>query len=1598
MEGFESMSDNPVRRRLLEQRQALLDLGLRNRLINLPMRTKGVRTIELIEAKAPETYDLLAAGRALTFLPGREPDEAAQGELAIEGAQASPVAPADAMPSSEAAAPAPHRLQTRLAAEALQKRLFDIWYDARTIEEEQGVNILYLAFGLLRWYEDDKSDIARHAPLVLLPVRLERSSAAERFSLRSRGEPASPNLSIQAKLRGDFGMVIEDFPDEDEVDIAAYVAEIARTISGKARWQVLPDAMVLGFFSFAKFLMYRDLDPDNWPESNAIHEHGPVTALLGEGFEAFEPIVPDGQPIDPVIPPPALNHVLDADSSQAVAIEEVLRGRHLVIKGPPGTGKSQTIANIIAGAALQGRKVLFAAEKMAALDVVHRRLRQVGLGPMTLELHSTKANKRLLLEELRRTRELALKTPVQDPGVTGRLAETQADLNRHAAMLHEPMEPSGITPYRLLGRLVALRDAGGLAGFAVERASQWTQEQARANRELMAELAERLGTVGDPAANIWRGVRRDAIDPAELERLAGLMRSVEADLEAVEEAAVGISRDFGLQVVTIRDLDVVWRTTCAASSLPAQADRRLLAQPVWREDVGALGDLVALGKAYRKVVEAMAQLYRAEAWTADLRPVRQAFAVHGASFLRFFSGRYRGAKAEFKALLATEMPGDLVKRLQLLDDMISAQELRRHFEGQKDMGARAFGTLWAGDKSDWDRLQAITDWWRDHRHPALAPDFLDRLAARPGGREFGAMGAVIVQSVPRLFHDLKALSEFLDYDLEGGHGIADCVDLEVAALVRQLRLWLANLESITRWIAFTHRCHVAREAGLGALVDGLLDGRIPGDHLVVTFERAYYEALREDLFARHADLKRFDGELQNRAVEQFRMLDRARIALARESVALKHLRERPASAGGIGPLGVLNGEFAKKRNHLPIRQLLDRAGPAIQQLKPVMMMSPLSISQFLKPGALSFDLLVIDEASQVEPVDALGAVARASQFVVVGDERQLPPTRFFAKLTGEVPEEDDDEETFKASDAESVLDLCLAKGMSYRQLNWHYRSRHQSLITVSNREFYDNRLMVVPSPHAGGRSPNGGAGGAEAMGLIFRYLPKAVYDRGNSRTNAEEARVVAQAIMAHARHRASLSLGVATFSVAQRQAILKELELLRRESPATEIFFNREGNEPFFVKNLENIQGDERDVIFISVGYGRSAEGYLAMSFGPLNLDGGERRLNVLISRAKYRCEVFSSIRGEDIDLTRANARGVAALKLFLSFAETGRLGTPVETGRTPDSLFEEQVAGQLRARGHQITHQIGSAGFFVDLAVVDPDRPQRFLLGIECDGAQYHASRSARDRDRLRQHVLEGQGWLIHRIWSTDWYLRPHEELTKVEAAIERAKATWRKRDEELAVSAELESAKEEEPLPLSPLLSIDEPLATLGEEPAPSSPARPYVEARLGITGTAELHEVPTAGMAAYVVGVVEVEGPVHEQEIVARIRDSFGLARAGNRVREAVQDGIDVARVTGRIVGGPFYKLPEAPVVLRDRSMVESAGLRRPDMLPNEEVEAAFLAVIAANYGAPRDALIVAAARLFGFAATSSVLKERLDDVLTVMLFKGQLKLQNDLIVSG
>ena len=775
---------------------------------------------------------------------------------------------------------------------------------------------------------------------------------------------------------------------------------------------------------------------------------------------------------------------------------------------------------------------------------------------------------------------------------------------------------------------------------------------------------------------------------------------------------------------------------------------------------------------------------------------------------------------------------------------------------------------------------------------------------------------------------------------------------------------------------------------LGDLVQRLHAGQIAPEQAQTTFELAYFEAVFADQVGREPELAQFDGDLHNRLVQTFSDLDRQRIRQSALEVVRAHHKTIPPRAGGkVGPLGSLRGEMAKKRGHMPIRKLVQQAGPAIQALKPVFMMSPLSVAQFLEPGAISFDLLVMDEASQIQPVDALGAIARCRQVVVVGDPQQLPPTAFFSKMTGNSDGADDEDGGARVADIESILGLFTARGLPMRMLRWHYRSRHESLIAVSNRQFYENKLFIVPSPYT-----------AQAgMGLRFHHIRDGIFESGTTRINPIEAKAVARAIIEHAISHPELSLGVVAFSAAQRRAILDQIELFRRALPPQhEAFFQAHPAEPFFVKNLENVQGDERDVIFISVGYGPTAPGLKPpMRFGPLGQEGGERRLNVLISRAKRRCEVFASMTDEDIDPDFAATRkGVFAFKMFMHFARTGRMVLAEASARDADSLFEEQVAAALHARGYQVHQQVGIAGFFIDLAIADPGRADRYLIGIECDGAAYHSARSARERDRLRQAVLEDHGWIIHRIWSTDWFRRPKAELDRVVAAIEAAKT-------ELDARGEREAKRR--PVTLE-IVAVDrEDVTEMGlvavEAAAPAPIA--YVEANLVRPShvSCEMHEAPTGVLTQLAEQVVAIEGPVHIDEIINRIRDAWGLKRAGGRIQDAVERAVAVAVRQQRIVeADDFYSLPHGECVVRDRGAARSPSLRKADMLPPSEIRVALLDIIARNFGATEEQVVLAASRAFGFKSTSAQLRETIHGVLEAMLAKEELVRRDTLIEIG
>jgi len=621
---------------------------------------------------------------------------------------------------------------------------------------------------------------------------------------------------------------------------------------------------------------------------------------------------------------------------------------------------------------------------------------------------------------------------------------------------------------------------------------------------------------------------------------------------------------------------------------------------------------------------------------------------------------------------------------------------------------------------------------------------------------------------------------------------------ELGDLIGKLDHALSHPEALGPWVEFLRARRQAADLGIGNLIEAMVEQKTPVHEGIAAYNALVYRLLSKAAFERFPYLSEFDGLSIEQARERFQTLDKNILTLQKEKIQseLCHLPIPPGIGVGLKreytELALIRNELSKNKKHLPLRELLDRAGGAIQRLKPCMMMSPLSVATYLKPGSMSFDLLVVDEASQMPPEDAIGALLRAGQCVIVGDPQQLPPTPFFRRFEDAMDIEDEEES--EDLQIESILEQAYNVFLPPRQLRWHYRSRHESLIAFSNKHFYENRLTVFPSP----REKD------DALGV--KLVP--VNGRYADRHNPDEARAIANWAADFMHERLEHSLGIVAVNQLQRDLINDEMErLLERDAHVRRYieYWEREegGLYNFFVKNLENVQGDERDVIAISTVYGSNADGRVMQNFGPVSQRNGHRRLNVLFTRAREQVVLFSSLKPEDIQLRETTGQGPRILRNYLDYARTGRLDPGNPSGRLPDSDFEIAVANRLVRLGYEAVPQVGVAGFFIDLAVRHPDFPGTFLVGVECDGATYHSAKSARDRDRLREEVLKGLGWTIYRIWSTDWFRDPDGETEKLRLFIEQAASDRQSKLTQTASDRAL--AEEEEAKPSEVADTID-------------------------------------------------------------------------------------------------------------------------------------------------------------------------------------------------
>lgn len=1474
------------------------------------------------------------------------------------------------------------RLRAALDPEVLDLRLVEIFRHARTSLEETGANTLHLAIGFLHWYESPQSTKPRRAPLLLLPLTIERLSVREgfRFALDD-AEPRVNQSLLQMLLRDhDVRVPLGDTLPEDDtgVDVRAVLDAFRSAVLPMARWEV-QTAACIGFFSFAKYLMWLDLSARDELLQSPVLRH--LVEKPGAGFLQEQGEMPRDEIDD--LDPAQVFCPKDADSSQLAAVLAGAAGRSFVLEGPPGTGKSQTITNLIAQALANGKRVLFVAEKRAALEVVQRRLDEVGLGPFCLELHSSKSGPKAVHSQLRRALEVgARRQPGEWESVAGSLQQERRRLNRFVHDLHRPREHGG-SVFAAMTELVVL-GPGPRVPLPELRVVDAAAVAAAA--AAIADLAAVGKALGVPDQEPWWGVRlrdwtpalaRDVVPHAQ--RLVDAAVAKAAAVARVA-AAFGLDAMFGQEGPSERQVELL-SELAARFTTPSLPPSALLAAD-WRTLRSRLVELVAVGARRQDAWNGLAKRWRPELLGLDLGRL---VAIHRDAVPAFVLLRWWRLRPVRRELRSVALPRHLPDAAAVLADLevaITVRDADRRI-AEESATTALLGEAWQREATEWARVEAFVPWIEDVRRLCVqiepgalqpSPRLLATIGACLDGVANGSKELAERIGALRLANDefavaLRAAAAPLQLDLVAAFG-TDQQPGHLRRVEARARGWLAAIPRLRDHCAYERAAQAATAAALGPLVVAHAHGAQRTDELVPVFRRTFLEAWLDTVHRQEPELARFRGQDHEAAIARFADLDRRTIRLAAEVVLARLAAQVPQvrdTQVASSELGILEREIKKQRRHKPVRRLLAEIPGLFARLAPCVLMSPLSVAQFLGRAATRFDLVVFDEASQIPVQDAVGAIGRGTSLVVVGDSRQLPPTTFFQRLSqGDEPSPDDVPE-----DLESVLDECAAAGLPRAHLDWHYRSRHESLIAFSNQHYYENRLLTFPAPQ-------------QAMpGLGVRFVHVGgVYDRAGSQQNRREAEALVAEVVARLRdpQRARHSLGIVTFSQAQQVLIEDLLDKARAEHPEIEPCFGS-ATEPVFVKNLENVQGDERDTILFSICYGPDAAGRIHENYGPLNQQGGERRLNVAVTRARRELVVFASLRADQV-AQRTPALGARHLRAFLDYAQRGPAALVAVAAHDPslgtESPFEAAVCTALRARGHEVHTQVGCSGYRIDLAVVDPRAPGRYLLGIECDGAAYHSAATARDRDRLRGAVLAGLGWRLHRVWSTDFWQDPAGELDRVEAAIAAACAVALP---EVPPEPAVVSVVAEEPVP---------PPAVTTPELADADGPRSYAAVADGTVDVAR---------------VLAVEGPVVFERLARMLAAAWGLSRVTDRARERVRAALpgEAVEVDGVVWAsreqmGAFRGFRVPGGVAGEGDGDGEVAPRSAEELPAVEVENALLWLLRQHQAIAAEDLAREAARRFGIQRLGAVVRDVMDRALTRMVASGRCARDGDVVRSG
>ncbi len=1574
----------------------LLDLSLRNNLLNLRAVKNLVPLIQFdlagLENRLYEGSEFVIS-TAGDFLAAKFPDEINFSNLHL-------------VEKNENLLDA-KKLFAPMSEQSLKVSLTSLYRTSRSSIEESGTNTLYLAMGLLEWFDPKAADKIRYAPLILIPMEIVRQSVATGYKIRQRDEDAMINTTLVEFLKQDFGIRIEGLDplptDDNGLDIAQIFSIFEQAISIQPSWKILQSAY-LGIFSFSQYVMWNDLRN----RSEELAQNKIVRSLMDSrlAWEAESMQIPAQVHYPQGLVP------ISADASQLFAIQSASEGKSFVLHGPPGTGKSQTITGIIADALAQGKTVLFASEKMAALSVVQNRMAKLGLGDFCLELHSSKSKKKDVLSQLlRATERVSHHNPQEYLDLLAQNESLKQSLDRYVQALHQ-IRASGYSLYQMLAQYENNKNFADIS-MEEEYVDSITIAQLQEDLATIGELAGLAQSLGNLREDPLRFVGATEFDPSVKVAViapAEEYRSATANLSVVIRPfleKIGnkvISHNDLLQQMNLLHAISVWNL------IPSELKTLHLDQTDELRQIATLGMDTEDKK--EKILSRWKESLFEDSGELLLEEWRD---IQAKGFLtRVFSEK------KVVQRLSVHARGNLRKE-KIEEELLALCDYQKDLIDLKTR-VKNLSALNFTENMNWQKLSS------DAENLAVCLQMFEQFPqateAKIDPQEISS-----IQNAFELFENKKAV---LDQLLSLRELV--CEDY-FAAQIELCNSLKQRGDYIREWTRLNAKIHALSMRKIPAMAQSVFT--LEHTQLEGSFKKSIFSKLIHQTLAEDAVLSDFSGAEFDVKVSQLKSLDKEFKEVCKSEIFYRLAMRVPdftKEASQSSELGILQRALRSGGRGVSIRKLFQQIPTLLPRLCPCMLMSPISCAQYLDAGGNYFDLVIFDEASQLPTAKAVGVLARGKEAIIVGDPKQMPPTSFFGT-------DNIDEENLENEDLESILDDALALSMPQTHLLWHYRSRHESLIAFSNHEFYESKLYTFPSSDDGAK-------------MVRFVASDGIFDRGNTRTNRIEAQKIVDEVFSRWQNSSKQqeSIGIVTFNIAQQNLIEDLLEEMFAKYPEFDTWATQ-AEEPLFVKNLENVQGDERDVIFFSIGFGPDTEGKIYMNFGPLNQEGGWRRLNVAITRSRKEMVIFSSLSHENIDLSKTQSAGVAALRSFLEFAKTGQIKGVPSQGKAYGVLLS--VSDFLQQNGYESVANLGQSKFKIDLAVIDPSNPEKYLLGILTDGGSYKEAKTTTDRELSSFSVLSGLGWNLHRLWSVDYWENPSKEQEKILALLkniqsgeavdtiddsqkniseikstEEINTTSQNSTEQhhaensfanplqgdhsskISLSAENTSAQTEisatkgDSIEMNPIknprlqngagniLDTEENRsrgsAQAVENHASKSPWTqiPYQTAalrQLNQNATTFSSNKNFPKIVEYIEAIIEIEAPIHEDWLMKRVMQNFGIARSSSSVQETIVRAINYYKPKATIQRGVQY-FWRKDQELENFSLVRTNhgdDKREITYIHDVEIQNAIFLVLHEQLSIPQDALIKEASKKLGFSRMSAAISSKIEEQITALM---------------